>query len=192
VNVSRGKDLSATSNALLMVDPEFDQREFGARASWSYSGLTKGSAQFGYMRRAYDTFASRDFSGPVGKVNLTYELTGKSQLRVDASRTRNATQTTFASYYVEDLGTAAIAYAATAKILVKPSFEYRRQDFRGSPFAGVDGLLLTTRTPYLQVDWAALRALDLSFVVGRASRTASNDTLQYVDRYGSVFARFKF
>lgn len=191
-NASRGKDLSATSDPALMVDPEFDQREFGARASWTYSGLTKGTAQLGYMKREYDTFAARDFNGPVGKVDVTYELTGKSQLRLDASRTRNATQTTFASYYVEDLATASVAYTATGKIVVRPSFSYRKQDYRGSVFAGSQGLVATTRTPYLQVDWAALRSLDLSFVVGRAERTGSTESQQYTDRYGSVFARFKF
>ena len=191
-DAARGKDLSSTADPVLLINPEYAQREYGIRGTWNYSGLTKGDAQLGYTRVKYDTFAVRDFGGLVGHLNATYELTGKTQLQLTASRALYASQTSFSSDYSEETGTAALAWSVTGKITIKPTFTIRRQEFRGSPFVIARDLVETTRYGYLQVDWAAMRALDVSLQLGRSSRTSSEPSLQFVDRNAAVFARFKF
>lgn len=192
VRGSRGNNTNNNADPSLLLNNDFTEGEAGFLVRWQVNGVTKGEAAVGRVQRNYSTFNQRDFDGIVGHLNLDYTLTGKSTVRVMAGRTLNSSQTNFSSYYVEDYAKTSLDYAATGKIIVRPIFQIRRQEYRGSPFPVASTLKETTRDTSLQVEYAALRSVDLAVALTRSSRNASDPTLQFVDRSASVSARIKF
>ena len=189
---TRGNNTNADQPPSFLINNDFTESEAGFLTQWTVSGLTTGEASIGRLQRNYSTFNQRSFDGVVGHLNLTYNVTGKTTARLAASRTLNSSQTIFSSYYTEDIGRASLEWAATGKITVRPVFQLRRQVYKGSPFPVVANLSETTRDTSLQVDLAALRALDFSFALTRSTRNANDPTLQFVDHSASVSARIKF
>ncbi|MEO8935371.1 MAG: outer membrane beta-barrel protein [Burkholderiaceae bacterium] len=191
-NHDTGKSLNLDPNVPLQLDSTFTQTQYGVLVSWKATGQTRLDGRIGYFERGGQRFTSRNYDGLVGTINFRYDLTGKSVLRIQASRNLYASQTIFSSYYQENLGEIGVDWAATGKLTFRPKFGIRKQDFRGSPFPVVDALTETTRYGTLQLDYAALRAVDLAFSISRSSRTSNNSALQFTDNNASAFVRFKF
>ncbi len=191
-STSRGKTLGVTRDDTLQLDTDYKQSEVGVTVVWKSTGQARIDGRVGNVNRTGQAYSARNFSGPVGQFNLAYDVTGKSTAHFTAAHSLYASQTSFSSYYAEDIATLDLAYAATGKITVKPQYHYRRQSFKGSPFPVASPLTETTRYATLEVDWAALRSVDFAVSVARSSRNATTAGLQFVDYSASAFARFKF
>jgi len=187
-----GEGTNTISRTTRFLDKNFEEDETGAEMTWETLGLVTMDAELGFRHRIYDTYSQRDFRGLVGNFNLTYLPTGKLAVIFFATRGLASSQTNDSSFYVNEIGTVSLAYFLTQKITIKPSFSYKRQDFRGAPSRSSFALLEYTRYAYLEADWAVTRAIDLQVDVGHANRTSNLPLLQYLDESASILARFKF
>jgi hypothetical protein len=188
---SRGTSFDIEADPVALTDPDTDDRGYGMRLILDPTSHLHGQVTVGYLKRTHHLFAVRDYGGAVGEIDLGYDFTAMTSLELTASRTLNDAQSTFSNYFIESKVEAGLKWLPTNKITVRPRFALRRQDYRGSPFPA-PLLIESTRYTYLQVDWMALRALDVSFLLGRSHRTSTIDSLDFEDRNASVFARFKF
>lgn len=191
-NRGSGKSLDFTTNVPLQLDTDFTQTQYGVVLVWKATGEMQLNGRIAYLDRSGQRFTARNFDGVIGNLDFRYNLTGKSTLHLKASRNLYASQTTFSSFYQEDLGEIGIDWAATSKLTLSPKFGVRRQDFRGAPFPVVEALTETTRYSTIQLDWSVLRTVDIALAVSRSTRTSSDPSLQFKDNNASAYARFKF
>jgi hypothetical protein len=192
VDESRGRSLDSVSNPLALTNTTYTQREYGIRYHAEITDIVNVDGHAAYFKREFSDFPIRDFGGPVGDLNLFYAVTGKTQLLASVSRTLYGAQTNFSNYFVEDDASIGVLWMVTGKITVHPSYTVRRQAYQASPFPVETPLREISRYAMLEVDWAALRSLDISLSVTHSTRSATESTLQFGDRSASVFARLKF
>lgn len=192
VRQGKGDYFDTLADPSQQIDTEFDEREGGLRAKWQSTGASKLDGNIGYLDRTHKTFGIRNFNGAVGRLNYVYTITGKSELQMAAQRVLTSSQSTIGSYSADDSFTIAPSYAPTGKITIRPSWSIIRRVFKGAPTAGVLEFRETTRSASLRVDYAALRWLELSAGVSRASRVANYPNFQYVNNQAFILGRLKF
>ena len=61
-------------------------------------------------------------------------------------------------------------WSITNKLTLRPSYSLTDRKFRGTLIPGADDLKMTMRDSTLQLDYAALRSLNLSFQVFESNR----------------------
>lgn len=188
----RGDYLDINSDPLLENDSQFDENETGAAAHWMWTGNSTFDGRIGYLDRKHRTFASRNFSGPVGSVNFTYALTGKTQLQLSANRTLSSTQSLTTSYSQDETISINPVYYATGKITVRPSYVVTRRSFKAGLVRTGDDLQMTMRDTSLSIDWNVQRALSLSVTLTRSNRTSNDAVYQFSDRAATIQAALRF
>ncbi len=188
----RGNYIDLNADPVAQSDSQYLESETGVAAHWNWTGLSTLDGRIGYLDRDHRTFASRNFSGPVGQLSFTYYLTGKTSLQVNGSRTLGSTQTLISSYSEDETATIGPVWSATQKITVRPSYSVTRRIFKDPLVPVVEDLRLTQRDATLQVDWSVLRNFNLSLVVLKSNRSATDRNFQYSDRQASVLGRLNF
>ncbi len=188
----RGNYLDLNADPSAEADSQFDERETGISGHWRGTGTSALDGRLGYLDREHRTFASRNFSGPVGNLSFTYEFTGKTSLQLNASRTLSSIQSQTTSYSADETFSVTPVYSATSKITVRPSYSVTRRTFRGGLVDDGPDLRMIMRDTSLSVDYAVIRALSLSLSVTRSNRSANDRTYQFADHGASVSAAFRF
>ncbi len=191
-NRASGRDLNDNVNLFPVTNQDFRQNEYGVLAEWKSTGLSMLTGRLGVRNYSGRTSSSADFDGLVGNLKYTYGLTGKTRLNLSATRELFSAQTTFSTYGQEDTLSANLEWSVTGKLTFRPQYAVRRQDYRGASTPGTAALKETTHYATLQLDWAALRAVDFAVSVTHSNRTSNVSLLEYTDNSASVFARFKF
>lgn len=189
---ANGTNANNDGPPIVFEDRNFREYEYGVRGLWEAKGLYRLEGNIGYLDRDFRTFSVRSFDGAVGSVRYRYALTGKTELRLEALRTLASTQTSSASYCQCDTASAGVAWTATGKITLLPTYAFRRKDYKGPPVAVSRTLLETTHETNLQILWDVARSLHVSLNVGRARRVANDASLNYSDRTASVLVRGDF
>ena len=188
----RGDYLDVDADPALQNDAQYDEDETGVAGHWQGSGASRFDGRIGHLKRKHRTFSSRNFSGPVGNLQYTYELTGKTQLRVDASRTLSSNQNVFSSYSRDESVTIGPAWYATGKITVRPAYTFTRRTFRGAISTVADDLVWNSRDASLNVDWSIRRWLSVTFSVVKSDRSSNNPAFQYSDHGASLKGSLAF
>lgn len=188
----RGNYLDINADPTFEADSQFNENETGLSAHYRSTGASSFDGRIGYLDRRHRTFSSRNFSGPVGYLYYTYTATGKTQIQLSASRSLASTQSFITSYSRDETLAITPSYSATGKITIRPSFSFTRRNFFGSLVPVADELRMTMRDATFQVDYAALRALNLSFAVTKSNRTSNDGTFQFSNRSASVQASLRF
>lgn len=173
-------------------DSRFDERETGVRAHWAWTGAVTVDGRLGYLDRSQNALQFANVRGPVGSLSLSYALTGKTALMVSASRGLTSVQSIFANYSVDQTLSVSPMWSITNKLTLRPSYSLTDRKFRGTLVPGADDLKMTMRDSTLQLDYAALRSLNLSFQVFESNRSSNNGIFQYRDHGGQVRGSFAF
>ena len=188
----RGDYLDLNGDPLLQNDAQYDENETGIAVRWQGSGASRFDGRIGFLDRKHRTFASRDFSGPVGNLQYTYELTGKTRFQVSANRTLSSIQSFSSSYSRDESLSIGPTWFATGKITVRPLYTITRRTFRGALAIVTDDLTLTTRDASLNVDWSLLRSITLSLTVLRSNRSSNDAAFQYADHGAAIRGSLNF
>lgn len=173
-------------------DSNFDERETGVRAHWGWTGAVTLDGRVGYLDRTQNALLFPNIRGPVGALSLSYALTGKTALMLSAGRGLTSVQSNFANYSVDQTLSVSPVWSITSKLTLRPSYALTDRKFRGTLIPGADDLKMTMHDTSLQLDYAALRALNLSFQVFESNRSSNNRIFQYRDHGGQIRGSFAF
>jgi hypothetical protein len=115
------------------IDNSYMQRQVDLSTRYAYSTLTALTVSAGYARRYYANVPDRDFSGPVGKVALTWQPTDRTTLSLSGGRDLNSFDDAFRIYTVTTSAQVSAAYQAASKILVTLGADAYRMNYKGEP-----------------------------------------------------------
>lgn len=145
------------------------------------SAKTAVSAYIGYLTRQHEEASERDFSGIIGKVEVTYRLTAQLGLLVNAERLLYEEIDPDRTYSVTDSVGAGLIYEITEKTKVRLFDKFSWKYFKNIPDTEA-----TTRTDHIQelsagVQWLPIKAVTVDLAYQYASRGSTEDTLKYKD-----------
>ncbi len=189
---AHGEGTQSATDLALLVSPTFRENEFGARIVLRGADRSRADLVIGQLQRKNDDFGVRDFHGWVGRLRAIYPITGKTAFQLYAGRLYGASPSAISTYYTLDEIQPELVWFATGKIKVTAGYRLTHQVFRGSPFPVASEIRQTLREKTIAVDWSPVQALEVMLRLSDADRTATADSLQFVDRSASVLVRFTF
>lgn len=187
-----GKYLNRDLDPVNQIDTGFTERESGIRASWQITGKSGLFGQAGYLSRDHDNFSSRDFSGVVGQIRYHWNITGKTELEADASRTLGSYQAPTSSYLVTDTVGIGPNWDATAAIHISARYLSTVYQYRGA-LVGVGSLRRDiVRGTSLTAQWQVSRPFSIGVSWVHSNRGSNTAGLEYSDNTAMVSAKATF
>lgn len=148
-------------------DSSYTQSDADLGVRYAPGGKTKIDARLGYGWRRYETLVERDFSGPVGRLVITWIPTGKTLFELSAIRDLNAVDDLDNLFAVGTMYRAALRYQLSAQLSFAAEYQRQRLDYQGDPRAasvlrtrfGIpdDDRTDTTTNPKLAIEWRPTR-----------------------------------
>lgn len=137
---------------------EYDQRGVGVILHWVASGHSTIDARADYIKREYDQFTARNYSGPTFTGSWTWTPTAKLTFVTTAQRDIGP---------VEDINTSFVLvkgisfkprWAITEKVAFTGNLDWSRWDYRGDPLLG-GNFQHRIQAVGLGVSWRPLRKI---------------------------------
>lgn len=120
---------------LSTVDNSFEQQEIGLRAFWAYDGKLVFSGRAGQTRRKHDEVPARDFTGLTGRIDATWQATGKLRIGSAIYRDIGAVDDIYASYSINDGIRITPSWQISSKLVLDAQAYVERRGFDGDPFS---------------------------------------------------------
>lgn len=182
-------------NSISQYDNGFSNNSVELDASWLLTGKTQLRSRLEYLERKHDHFASRDFSGWAGNLDLVYAATGKSSFTFGYRHDLAAFQQATSSYYEHDELNLGARWAATDKISTGARLGYGMRSYRGEIItlpAGVEQREDKVTRAGLDIGYKPARWLELKAGMNYEKRDANIDRFDYKDRttYVSLSAQY--
>lgn len=182
-------------NSVSQFDNGFSHNSVEIEASWLLTGKTQLRSRLEYLERKHDHFASRDYSGWAGNMDLVYAATGKTNFTFGYRHGLEAFQQTTASYYLFDEVNLASRWTATEKISANARFSYGARNYRGeiAPLpAGVSQREENYLRAGLDIGYKPARWLELKAGTNFEKRNVNDDRFDYKDRttFVSLIAQY--
>jgi exopolysaccharide biosynthesis operon protein EpsL len=117
------------------VDNSFEQREIGLRTFWAYDGKLTFSGRAGQAQREHDEVPQRDFTGLTGRVDATWQATGKLRIGGAIYRDIGAVEDIYSSYSVNDGIRITPSWQISSKLALDAQAYVERRSFEGDPFS---------------------------------------------------------
>ena len=172
---------------------DFKDREHEFRLNWPITGKTTIQSRLSYFDRSHDGLASRNFSGFVGQLDSTWQVTGKTSVTGGLVRELGTYQIDTASYYADNRVFIAPTWKPTEKTAVKLRYDHGRRSYNGP----LPGFVSTNRRDTsdlasLAFEWDIIRALKLTTSVFTDRRKSNESGADYKSNgiYLSVLANF--
>jgi len=173
-------------------DTGFGQSETEARLFVPLTGKTSLSARLARQSRKHDHFGQRDYAATVGRIDVSWQASGKLFLTGGLRREVAAYQDFFSSYYVADGFNLQPSWQITNKVAMRLNYDWQRRKYDGELIAGVPERSDTLQSLVLGVDWFPVRWASLSANLQRDSRNSSRSNLDFAAEIYSLNARFNF
>ena len=159
---------------------DFKDREHEFRLSWPITGKTTIQSRLSYFDRKHDGLTTRDFSGFVGQVDSTWQITGKTSVTGGVVRELGSYQTNTASYYVDNRIFIAPTWKPTEKTAVKLRYDHGQRNYKGplSGFVSADRQD-TLNVGSLSLEWDVIRAVKLAASVFTDRRRSNESGADY-------------
>jgi exopolysaccharide biosynthesis operon protein EpsL len=176
-------------NSASQYDNGFTQNGYELNVDWQLNGKTKLQGRLEYLDRQHIRFASRDYNGGVGSLDVIYAATGKTSLSFGYKHGMEAFQQLVSSYYVVDEFNLGTKWAATASLSASARLGYGKRDYRGEIVALPAGVQQRedkfTRAGFdLAYQWTRWLQLKSGFAFEK--RNVNDDRYDYIDRTGFV------
>lgn len=169
------------------VAGDFSEDEVDATVRWAVSPITTVEGRLGHLSRDHDgALAPRDFSGVVGGINATYDVTAKTRIQAG---------------YARDLGTylepsAASGHLSSDRWYIGPSFRFTEQttlnaryehetrrfeDVRGLAGAAIPDTGRRDKYNVLSagIDWQVRRTIGVSLQLRNEKRSSTLPQFDY-------------
>lgn len=188
---SNGEYQGRVINPVTQLDSGFKQSDTEAKLYWRLTGKSTLDGKLGYVDRRHDNFTQRDYSGMVGKLEYTWEPTGKIDIKTSLSRNLYSFQQDANSYYVADTFSIGPVWAITAKTKVWARYDLSGRDYRGAI------IQTTERRDTVQGfvvggEWKPLRTVTVGGALQRDTRASNFGGLDYEANAASVYAQLLF
>ncbi len=162
---------------------------------WRATGASQLQGAIGQTRRSHNDVPGRDFSGTTGRLNWSWQPTGRTNLGFGARREVGAQDDLIATYTVTDAITIGAGWQPTAKLSFSATGELRRRDRQGDPASVVGGAPSRRdddRILSLGAGYAAMRDLRLNLSLREERRESTLATAAYCTRQLMLAAAFVF
>ena len=159
---------------------DFKDQEHEFRLSWPITGKTTIQSRLSYFDRSHDGLAPRDFSGLIGQLDSTWQVTGKTSVTGGLVRELGSYQINTASYYTDNRFFIAPTWKPTEKTAVKFRYDHGRRSFKGP----LPNFVSTDRRDTIDVtslgfEWDVIRAVKLTTSVFSDRRRSSESGQDY-------------
>lgn len=144
-----------------LIDNSFEQLDIGLRTFWAYDGKLVLSGRAGQTRRKHDEVPARDFTGITGRLDATWQATGKVRVNSAIYRDIGAVDDIYASYSVNDGISVRPSWQISSRIQLDAQAYVERRSYEGDPFSiGIkrqdDAHGVELSLSYQPRDWANL------------------------------------
>ena len=192
--VGNGEFSPASIPGVSSLPSKFDETEHELRLYWAVTGKTNVDTRVSYLKRNYDDFNSRNYSGVVASTNVDWSVTGQINMRAGIARELTDFQSNYSSYATGDRLTLTPSWQIQDKVTLRLRHDQVRRQFRG-PIIGLppasmreDKLYLTRLT----VEWVPRDQISLSAWVQQDKRDSNFSDLSYTSRVVGMLAQLTF
>ena len=172
-------------------DNAYSQNSVGVVGRYQATGNSRFDGRVDYVRREYEQFSERDYSGPTFRLSHNWTPTGKLTIVSTVLREiapLDDIQTTFVLLTGVNVKP---RWDVTEKIAVTGSLEYSRWEYRANPTIGND-YSHRVRSGGVSVAYRPLRNVLLQAGVVREVRTSTLPDAEYEVNVASLEARIGF
>lgn len=188
---SNGEYSGRVVDPVTQLDSGFKQSDIEAKAYWKLTGKSRLDGKLGYLDRRHDNFSRRDYSGMVGKLEYTWEPTGKVDIKTSISRNLFSFQQDANSYYVADTFSIGPIWEITGKTRLWARYDLSDRDYRG---AIIQTALRRdiVQSFLLGAEWKPLRTVTIGASLQRDTRASSFSRLDYESNAAGIYAQLLF
>lgn len=183
-----GQALSAAT----LGETQYEQDAGQLQGMWAYSQNTALSGALTTLRRRHLNFATLDYSGTAGHIDLRWKPTSKTSLTTRISRDISTFQSAYSSHIVTDAIGISPGWQITAKTGLRAQLSFRTRDYLGEPFGPAPRRRDRIRSVLVAADWQAARNISLSFALQRESRNSSYPDFPFSDNTATANLRLAF
>ncbi|HET9580630.1 MAG TPA: XrtB/PEP-CTERM-associated polysaccharide biosynthesis outer membrane protein EpsL [Usitatibacter sp.] len=115
---------------------DYRQNGLGVQGRWVVTGHSRFDGRADYVRREYDQFPQRDYSGPTARATYTWTPTGKTTIATSIYRDIAPLEDIQSSFVLVTGVTVRPQWDVTSKVSVRGDLEYAKWDFHGDPLIG--------------------------------------------------------
>ncbi len=173
-------------------DTNFRQIETETRFYVPLNGLSSLSAKLAHQAREHEHFSARDYAVYVGRLDYTWQPTGKLSLTSGLRREVAAFQDFASSYYLSDGVNLQPAWQISAKTIMRLNFDWQQRRYDGALIAGLPERRDTLQSIRLGIDWLPVRWATLTTSIQRDNRNSNQDNFDFSANMFSLNARLNF
>ena len=180
-----GRNSNRQFNSISQYDNGFSHNGVDLEANWLLAGKTQLRSRLEYLERKHDHFASRDYSGWAGNLDLLYAVTGKSNLTFGYRHDLAGFQQSTSSYYELDELNLGARWAATDKISTSARLGFGKRSYHGeiAPLpAGVEPRQDKTTRAGIDIGYRPVRWFEIKAGMNYEKRNVNDDRYDYKDR----------
>jgi exopolysaccharide biosynthesis operon protein EpsL len=115
------------------IDNGFRQYTLEGNVEYQLSGLTRITGSAGLTTRRHPQVSQRDFTGPTGRVNLTYRQSDKTTLTTAVFQEIGAWEDATSSYILTRGFSVTPSYSISDKLVAQGNYALRQRSFEGDP-----------------------------------------------------------
>lgn len=177
---------------------DYVQHGIGAIGDWSVTGKSHLSGRVDYIRRDYDQFSSRNYSGGTFRLGYDWQATAKSALNVTAQRDISPTEDLQTSFVLVKGLSITPSHAFSEKLRMSATLSASMRDYLGDAgVAPASQNLFAGRVDHLQaaslsLSYLPLRTVSVILSVQHEKRTSNTPGTDYTANVLGLNARLTF
>jgi exopolysaccharide biosynthesis operon protein EpsL len=191
VRVEDGSAPETRIFAGIPFDNGYQQWGVGVVGRWDITAHSRLDGRADYVRREYDQFSDRDYSGPAWGVTYTWTPTAKFSLPVTVRRDIAPLDEVQTSFVLATGIGAKPRWQVTEKLALVASADYMRWKYRGDPIIG-GGFEHRVRAGSVGFAWTPFTRVVITGALQRESRTSDLANADYTVNIGTLDARIGF
>jgi exopolysaccharide biosynthesis operon protein EpsL len=195
LGVSLRREEGKAPDETLLLGVPFDngyrQNSVGVVGRWQVTGNSRFDGRVDYVRRDYDQFTERDYSGPTFRVSHNWTPTGKLTIVTTAMREIAPLDDIQTTFVLVTGASVKPKWSLTEKITVQGSAEYTRWEYRANPTIGGD-YEHRVRSLGVGIAYRPLRTVLLQAGLLREQRTSTLADADYTANVATLEARIGF
>ncbi len=169
-------------NFVTRHDNRFEQREFEFGMQYAITGRSNLDGRLAWLERSHPNIPLRDYSGWVGRLGWTWDLTGALRLSTEYRRELESWQDANSNHVVSDRLSIGPTWAYTAKQRLDLQLEGQERRHEGAlPSAALplrkDSILALN----LSATWAPIQAVSVNAAWRREERDSNINGFDYSD-----------
>lgn len=134
-------------------DTEFRQRELEMRLNVPLSGKSTVNARLARQKRTHDYFHQRDYNETIGRLEHTWQPSGRLSLNSAVRREVGVYQDFASSYYLSDGFSLQPAWQITNRINARFAYDWQRRRYEGAINPGLPERRDKLQTARASLDW---------------------------------------